>query len=462
MRFTRGFGSPSDTRRTTALRTSEDQVLSGTYLDSDVEAMAREDGENQFQTSKWGNDNRRSRAIDALNSGTEVSLALISYRLHEALPTLESQLEELAALLPAADFTAISAAGDVATAEGRVDDLRRSCRENELPLPEHHLSRTTVEMALYVTLGLGDLIFTTTAFQVFGLSDRPVGFLPFNALQLAASSTVIALLLLTRLVGRFARRACYLADAYTADSRTVQTRRCGERATLRTRIATASLALAVASVLAILLGLSAIRAAYLAELGTSAHAWEFLLIQLGIASAGVCTSFWMAHPLDQAWRSSYRELRTCQKNFQRSQTNYVDLVARFNGLVRRREALVCQFRDWSLATVHDGNRKASVYARRLQHAQPEPTDEALLPPILPRVPFTELRRSLEGDVDNIQPSLRIYEPVSVDNLSNHLAALRRAPLDIEYEHERVIAARFLSPRADRADAAASTNGKRRG
>ena len=51
MRFTRGFGSPSDPRRATALRTSEDQVLSGTYSDSDIEAMAREDGESQFQTS---------------------------------------------------------------------------------------------------------------------------------------------------------------------------------------------------------------------------------------------------------------------------------------------------------------------------------------------------------------------------------------------------------------------------
>lgn len=448
--------------RITTLDTEDHQVLTGTYSDADIEAMAREDGESQFFTSKWGDGNKQARAIEALNSGTEVNLALISHRYHESLPLVEAELDELSALVAVAELAVFSAAECVAIADDSVDDLRGRCRENELSLPELHLRRSATEFTIYAFLGVGDLIFTTTAFQVFGLSDKHVGFLPFNALQLAATSTVIALLLLTRLVGQFARRARHLFERRrTTSVRSTQLRHVTDRQPLGARVAILSTVLCAASIGAILAGLSAIRASYLTEMGISAHAWEFLLIQAGIAAAGTFTSFWMSHPLDQEWHSASRNQRTCRRSFQHSEATYVDLVGRFNGLVRWQRALESQYRDWSLATIHDGRRKASMYARRLQHAQLEATDEELLPPNLQSIPLSQVEKVFGSDRNGTQASVRSYEPVNVEKFLDHLAVLKTTPLfKNQGERERMARRHFTQP-IDRADTVGASNGKPR-
>jgi hypothetical protein len=101
-----------------------------------------------------------------------------------------------------------------------------------------------------------------------------------------------------------------------------------------------------------------------------------------------------------------------------------------------------------------------MYARRLQHAQTEPTNEALLPPILASVPISDVKYSLVGDTYRAAPSFKTYQPASVDRLTNYLASLGTAPLDIEYDGERSLTTRQFSPHIDRVGDAVSANGRR--
>jgi hypothetical protein len=133
------------------------------------------------------------------------------------------------------------------------------------------------------------------------------------------------------------------------------------------------------------------------------------------------------------------------------------LVGRFNGLVQWRRSLESQYRDWSIATIHDGRRKVNMYARRLQHAQLEATDEQLLPPNLPMVPFSAVDEVFGGNLDGTQASFQSYEPVNVAKFVSHLAALRTPLFKRETDDERT-ARRHFTPPVDR-DIVSASNGK---
>jgi len=415
-----------------ALSTVDQQVLAGTYTDSDVESMAGEDGRAQFFTNIWGRGNREPRAIRALNHGAEVSRSLILHDLYSTVLAPQLEIEVLKAKVPILAHNASVAVSELSEAQEEVGRIQRTCQENDLPLPEHHLRRAIAEISIYVALVIGDLMFITAAYQVFGLSDQSVGFVPFSPLQLASSSTVVALLILTRLVGRFSRQLSYLTELSSIiDTETPDGFARQARSTKRLRFTIAAATSAVAGVLAILVGLSLVRSSYLAQLHVPSNFLEFFLIQTGIAAAGCVTSYWAAHPLEHDWRAANRHLQRAHKFVQRSQTSYADSVGNFNGLLRTLESVTSQHRVWADATMFDAARKAEIYARRLQHAQPEPTDDALLPAALPR-PASATRAvppqfpSVARDVTRSE-----YQPITVDlyieHLNSHQETKPRAP-----------------------------------
>jgi len=407
-----------------SLRTDEQQLLSGTYSDGDIESMASEDGQAQLYTKSRGKGNREPRALHALREGEAVNRALVSHEFHTQLATIECEIEELAAKAPILEHAAISAVMAHESARRDVDRIRDLCRSTDLSLPEHRWQRAIAEGIIYLALAIGDLMFITVAYEVLGLSDRSVGYLPFSPLQLGATSTVIAMLVLTRLVGRFTRQLGHLFEVkHLVQFGPAEDEQRHRALVLRARFVAASAVLSTLGLVAILLGLSFIRASYLAQLHVPANAWEFLALQAGIAIAGCSTSFWAAHPLDREWHSATHHLRRAHQRFEAAQAALVEVVGQSNGLGQVLESVKFQHWHWTLASMHDARRKANLYARRVQLAQSEPTDETLLPVDLPLAGDDQSVDETRETFGLTSSSPKAFESVTMSKYLEHLRTL---------------------------------------
>lgn len=397
------------------------EVLRGTYSDESVETLATEDGGAQVFTTAWGTGNRASRAVDAINRGAEVSASLVSHELQGALAPLEENLERLGALGAGAEHDVLRAIDDVEAAEVDRERIAHACRAGDLGLPDHARVRELGEGAVFTGLGTGDLYLSTQTYEVFGLSDRRFGFLPFNELQVAAGATVLALLVLAWLAGHQLRGVGYLLEAHRPGLDDASRRRVRVRQWF---MAGGSL-VALGGVLGLLFGLSQVRASYLAQSGMDAHASQFLLIQLGIATAGVVVSLWMSHPYDRQWRSATRHAARAAKALAGAYSVFAGLVGEFNGLLRFRVAVMNQHCDWAVATVVDAARKGQMYARRVLLAQPEPTTDPLLPDTLPVPASPPLVAAVAEHRAGGGVMFKLYEPTSLARVEARLADLDR-------------------------------------
>ena len=244
-----------------ALATSARQHLAGTYTDETVEQLAHEDGRAQLFTGTWGKGNREPHVILAVNRGAAVSGALVPHDLYGSLPAIEGELEDLAAHAPKAEDDVLATITVVGEAEETLRAVDRTCRDGELAKPEHHWRRVAAEILALGLLGFGDLIFTSTAFEVFGLSDKSVGFLPVNELQLASSSTVIAMLLCMRLAGHGVRELGALVEQTSAAAASDEVDHARHRRLrVRTWFTIGAAIVATLGAFAILVGLSEVRA----------------------------------------------------------------------------------------------------------------------------------------------------------------------------------------------------------
>ena len=409
-----GAGSP--------VATVPHQTLSGTYTDEAVELMADEEGRAQFFTSTWGPGNREPRVVNAINLGAETSTNLIALEMAGSLGDQEEVLEKLHAEFPMAEDRALAAIGELQASGDSLAAVRDDCQRADLEVPEHDVRRRLAEISGLGLLGLGDLYFISVTFQVFGLSQAHFAFLPFSELQLVASSVMLALLLLTRICGHIVRQLGYLIEEREAE-RSVEDfdKRRFTRLTVRTWFAGIVAGAGTLAALGVLFGLSQVRASYLQQKGIDAHPFQFLLVQLGIAAAGFVLAYFMAHPLDNKWRSAVADDNSSAKNLEQVWTSLVTVVGSFNGLLRQREAGVIQHRDWALATNSDAARKDQLFPRRLQLSQPEPVEEQLMPNELPG-PATpdlvdEVNRYLAGEASII----KFYWPLSLERVEKRLA-----------------------------------------
>ncbi len=411
-------------RRAATLSVHSTQTLAGHYPDTHVEAMGQEDGAAELQTPVWG-ENREPHAIHMVNSGAAVGGALIGHRLQEGLAAIETSLEEDAPKLAGAKHATLDAAEEVDTTTGDEVDLRAVCADEGIAVPDHRLRRFCQECLGLVLLAIGDIWFTSLAFEVFGLSDGRLGFLPLTELQLVASSTIIALLLLVRLAGHQARILTHgiVQMAGTRGERESSSSRV-RRSTRRVLVSLAMLLLGVAGALAILYGLSGVRAAYLVEQGAKPHRAEFMLIQLGIATAGFLLAYWLAHPYDQEWRSIQSDASRARSRLDRAYAGLADVVGTFNGTLRQREALLLESRSWSQGTFEDAVRKGHMYARRLHLSQREPVTEALFAAAsLPRPADSALVSEIDAYLAGEPSPFKRYEPMDMTDVGERLEAL---------------------------------------
>jgi len=427
-----------------ALAVGRSHGLAGTPSDDTVEALAAEDGRARVFTSVWGPGNREPRAVEAVNRGAEVSSTLVSHELHGALVGAEQDVERLAPQVPLAEHLVLQAADDTELAYLEKDGVDEACSAHGLSVPDHHWLRVFGEVVALGVIGGVDAVFTMATFEVFNLSDQPIGPLPFNELQLGAVSTVVALLLLTRLAGHRIRTVGHLLEG-PADGPEAPTPKA-----LRVKrwFTGAAAVLAVSGVGGVLVGLSQVRASYLAQMGVDAHPLQFLLIQLGVAAAAVSLSWSMAHPFDQQYRAATRRVTRATAHLSRAYVTYTAMVGGFNGLLRFRDGLLNQHVDWSKATVTDARRKGLMYARRVLLAQPEPTTDALLPVDLPVPDTPELIAEVIKYRNGDESMFKRYEPFSVDVV--------KARLD-EIEARR---AERVKARAEAAKPSKTTRGRR--
>ena len=203
--------SPRRSPQRTSLTASSTHQLAGTYSDDHVDALGAEDGGARVFTSVWGSGNREPRAVEAVNRGGEVSSTLVSHELHGELVGVEQDLERLAPQVPLAEHLVLQA-GDGAELASLEEDGGGEAGAGPGSVPDHHWRRVFGEVVALGVIGGVDAVFTMATFEVFNLSDQPIGFLPFNELQLGAVSTVVALLLLTRLAGHRIRTVGHLLE----------------------------------------------------------------------------------------------------------------------------------------------------------------------------------------------------------------------------------------------------------
>lgn len=445
----------------TFLQTTRAHQLTGSYTDQAAEDMAAEDGKAELYTEMWGPHNREPRVIDAVNQTAETADSIISHAVETELSGRESELEDLEPEVGLAEDRVLDDLKAVETAGDDMASVRERCRGADLHVPEHHWRRMIAEGGGFTALGVGDLYFISTTFEVFGLSDsRLIGFIPVSQLQLVAFSVVMAMLLLTRLAGHLIRKVGYLIEEIKA-SEAQKDPNLPElaRMLVRTKFKTGVAITAVLGAFGILYGLSEVRASYLKQEGINAHQGPFLLIQLGVACAGLVLAYWMSHPLDVDWRSATHHFRKAIAALKDDYAELSGIVGRFNGLLRERESLMVQFRDWTLATASDVRRLGHLIARRLQLALPEPVQEQILPDQLPVPPDPALAKAITDYLDGKPTYFKRYRPLTMDRVNERLEELdkRRNQQGVQ-SHDNLIEILSEARKRQPAMAGTSTNG----
>lgn len=413
----------------TRLRTTADQSLAGAYSDQAAEEMAAEEGRAGFYTEVWG-DNRAPRTVNVIRAGAEETEYLIRHSLHGVLQAIEGRLEKMLAavgLKRAATMSSIDNLEQAVEAKGKVTERIES---EDLPLPLHTKRRIVLEILGLALLGVGDLYFVSSAFQIFGLSDqRALPFLPFSQLQVASTSVIVATLLLTRLGGHVFRTLAHLIENWRVH------RQSGQQATrvlVRTAATAVVLAASIVGLVLLLCGLGSVRESFFVMSGERVSGSLFYLIQGGVTLAGVVLSYVMAHPFDQEWRSVTHRVQSAVKRLGADYGALAGLVGSYNATLRERIGVILEHEDWSVATVNDARRQFELVARRTQLAQPEPVEGLLFgelaPPATPLL-VAEVGAQLEG----WSSTLKVYPELDMAEVDKRLAGVAESDAAVQGE-----------------------------
>jgi hypothetical protein len=412
------------------LTVSAGQELGAGWADADIQAMAAEDGSKELFTQSWGPDNHFPRVAAANVHAAGVAGHLIGHQLFGALNGVQMRLEDIearAATLIAATLAQMKRLGRTRC---RRDDVERKIRDEDLALPDTRRRRFLQEVGWLTVLAVGDMLLISLAFQLFGLSDKPLlGFLPFSELQLAASTAIAALQVLARITGHRMKRCLHL---FVVSVRDWEGGTSGER---RGRIAqlaeTGVQCLGGLLGLGVLLfGLNAVRSRYLASVGIDGQGTSFLLIQLGIAAAGVLIAAHYAHPYDEEWRSVSETAAEASAALDGQVAELTALKSAHSSLIREHENAKSRYLEWEGATNRNVERQNELYARGVILSQPEPTTERLFDDELPKTVGVDWADALRTPGRTTAPVLiaKRYEPL---DLSGVLDQLKKIEDDIE-------------------------------
>ncbi len=436
--------------RVTAVDTHK---LTGAFSNAVVAAMAAADGLAGFFTSRWGKDNRATRAINAFNAGVGVSTEIVADRVHRELGKSEKKLESTAPKVPLAEDATLAAAYKSEEDDNGVAEMEERCASEGIGVPDHRLIRLFLWVLGLAVLGGGDEKFCTLCFQVFGLSSRRIArFFPVSELGVVSGSVVAGLLIAVGIAGARLARLWHALEAAPstdpADNRRRKTRVVAEGS---------AVIVGVAGALCALFGISGVRADFLAQEGVAAHWGEFFLIQIGVATAGLMLSVWESHPYDREWRSVSHRAKASRKGFRGAQARLVSLVGAYNGLIREREAILGEALAHAHALKNHSGMQAELYAGDLQRALPEPTTDRLFPESLPQPGQQRLIDELDKYFSGAKSIFKKYQPADLKRVENALKQIRqRQENRLKRINDRGVAAAATTDAPS--PAKASTNG----
>ena len=381
-------------------------VRAGAYLgtrypDSDVAAMAWEDGQARFGTAVWGEGNRALHGLRAVLQASATHAVAMRQWLDEVSRKVAGAHARARQRFLACLAEAYTAQGAVAQAAARHAALTEKLADRGLSVP----TPAWKILAFLGLLGIGDLTMTSVAMMMLNISSRPyVSWLPFTALQVAAFPVVFGLLAAAHFLGE-----------------SVKAYRCEQR------LRPVNLLIALASLsggLSLALCVASIRSSYLAANGVPAMFWAFFGIQFAFFAVAVAASTFAAHPYRAEWRQTARGLRRSVSRYRRIRRRLARLAGQINDLVAQHRSVVARGADGVAAVTSDGARQGHMYLRGHQHGLPEPVTEELCggpmlepnlaAPVLELLGYPEV---LPGS--NLVP----LEPVSVDDLDAAWQAL---------------------------------------
>lgn len=410
-----GAAAAKHPRIAPGLQSHEGADLIGHYDDQQIYDEAASDGKAGVFTAIFGAHNRAPRVIKANNWAAWVAVRLIRHRLHSELTKLDTEIERTRETTKVAKAELRNKAAIASETGTRHRNLEARIYDEGLSPPEEKRRHLFQEFALLVPLGLGDLVFISLTYQVLGMDDKPVApFIPLSELQMAATTSVAALLIAARVLGHRLVRFMHLLGTLVRPE--------ADRSKdpyQRTRLtgafdSGAQSLVALAGVSAILLGINGIRVAYLEGAGIDAHGSSFLLVQTGIAVAGVLIAAWFAHPFDKQFRSSAACNETAGRVLNQYKGQVEHLVSSHNGCLVKRDHVIEQHREWVKAKLADTSRQNERYAAWLLREQLEPTEEQLLPDELPQADDAPWNLGTPASLDDYFDRLLAATPARLD------------------------------------------------
>lgn len=418
------FRLPSINRRPESppLRIEDGRRLGAGYGDDAIEEMAREDGKTQLYTEVFGEGNRQPRAILANNEAARVGSGLIGHELHEQLKELDAELERTKETSKVVEAEALVLAEGQDHAAKDEADLRARIRDEGLEIPESSWKALVFELVLLAFLGIGDILFISVAFQILGLTDKPIArFLPITELQVAASASVMALLISTRIAGHRLKRFLHLFGIIMRQRHgSVGDNKLNGQRTAGAIDAGVQSFLAVLAVILVLLGVNGVRQAFLEKKGIPAHGGSFLALQAGIALAGILLAAWFAHPYDRLWRSTSMALAAADSRLKAVIDQITTMVSNYNARLVERDHIVAQYLEWDGSQLADTRRQNELYGRRVLLSQPEPTTVQLLADDLPTptgAPWANDRRqALDARAEQVLT--KTFERLNLDDIAD--------------------------------------------
>lgn len=399
-----------------ALNVAGGRTFGGSYSDRDLVDRAQIDGRARIYTSHWGS-NSETHLTNEVFGSTAVQQELLGHQLADARCRFETDLEERLPQVTHGRQSALLALRSFESAALARLSLEREICAAGVPVPHVRHYRRVGLGFLIALLAFGELFVLSPAFQVLGLGDAPVGwYLPFNPQELAALSSVVALIILSHALGE--RRAPPAAEAESA-----RTARGWARALAE---GSRGHRLHIAGVVTLILGLTTIRELYFSQKngGQPIAAVGFLLLNVGV----VLAVQHIGRPDDRAmasrWHAAMKHEKACERVYHRELGELTALAGEYNKLVAARAALLGKYWHAMRAVSAEAARQAHLIASSVRLAQPQVVTEQMFPAgVIPPLEagFPELLENELAELSKDSP-IRVYRAVSLDDLHAEFTA----------------------------------------
>lgn len=397
-----------------ALNVTGSRTFGESYSDSNLLERAQIDGSARIHTNHWG-ENHETHLTNEVFASNAVQQELLGHQLAQARCEIEGELETRLPHVTHGKQSTLLALRSFETAALARRDLEQEMSDAGHPVPHvHHFRRLWLGILLLL-LSVGELYVLSPAFQVLGLSDAPVGwYLPLNPQQLAALSSVVALIILSHALGE---RQSTSANEFTS---------LDERPMTLLAASSRGHRLHIAGVVTLILGLTVIRELYFAQKvgGQPVAAVGFLLLNIGV----VLAVQHIARPDDRAlaerWHAALKHEQSCAQIYHREMGKLAAFVGEYNKLVAIRAALLGKYWHAMRASFEEANRQAHLIASNIRLAQPQVVAEKMFPDGVTPTHESGLCQLLESELAELSKDspIRVYRTINLDDIKEEFAA----------------------------------------